>query len=61
VALLADLDAELRKRSDGKRSLDDVVKQLRKRRQVSVQDLRAIATDLLHGTPAKTLSTPLLD
>ncbi|MDP1699000.1 MAG: hypothetical protein Q8L45_14650 [Xanthomonadaceae bacterium] len=61
VALLADLDAELRKRSDGKRSLDDVVKQLRKRRQVSVQDLRAITADLLHGSPAKTLETPLLD
>src|SRR3546814_6893847 len=32
VALLADLDHELRQRSGGKHSLDDVVKALRKRR-----------------------------
>lgn len=60
VALLADLDHELRKRSDGRHSLDDVVKVLRKRHQVSVQDLREITRALL-GAPAKVLDTPLLD
>lgn len=60
VALLADLDHELRQRSGGKHSLDDVVKALRKRQQVSVQDVREIARALL-GSPAKTLDTALVD
>ncbi len=61
VALLSDLDRELRKRSDDKHSLDDVVKVLRKRREVSIVDLREISAGLLGGSPAKTLDTPLLD
>jgi len=61
VALLSDLDRELRKRSDGNRSLDDVVKVLRKRREVSIVDLREISASMLDGSPAKTLDSPLLD
>jgi len=60
VALLADLDGELRARTRGKRSLDDVVTALRERREVSLLDLRGISTALL-AAPAKTLTTPLLD
>lgn len=60
AALFADLDSELRARSHGKRSLDDVVRQLRQRREVSLLDLREISHTLL-GAPPKTLVTPLLD
>lgn len=60
VALLADLDSELRTRSHGKRSLDDVVRQLRQRREVSLPELREISNALL-GSAARTLATPLLD
>jgi len=60
VVLLAALDKEIRHRSHGNRSLDDVTRALRKRRQVSVQDLREIAASVI-GAPAKALDTPLLD
>jgi hypothetical protein len=59
VALLADLDAELRKRSGGKRSLDDVVRPLVGSGRISRDEFRAAAERVLGG-PSVTLKTPLL-
>lgn len=61
VALLADLDREIRGATDGKRSLDDVARALiAKGGRVSTQDVRDAAEDAI-GAPAKTLDSPLLD
>ena len=60
VQLLRELDAEIREGTDGKRSLDDVVKALIRIREVSREDLREQAEKLL-GRPSKVLQTPLLD
>lgn len=60
VVLLAALDKEIRLRTHGNRSLDDVTRALTKRRQVSLQELRDIAAKEI-GAPAKALDTPLLD
>lgn len=60
VVLLAALDTEIRERSHGDHSLDDVVQALIKRRLISLQDLREISRAMI-GAPAKTLETPLLD
>lgn len=60
VVLLAALDKEIRERSHGNRSLDDVVQTLTRRRLVSLQDLREISQKMI-GAPARSLDTPLLD
>lgn len=61
VALFADLDAEIRERSDGSKSLDDVARALmRDGARVSTGDLRD-AVQTIIGAPAKTLAPPLLD
>ncbi len=61
VALFADLDAEIREGSEGRRSLDDVARALmRDGARVSTADLREAAEAAL-GAPSKVLATPLLD
>ena len=60
VQLLRELDAEIRKGTKGKRSLDDVVKALIELREVSREDLRDETAKLL-GRPSAVLDTPLLD
>jgi predicted metalloprotease with PDZ domain len=60
VQLLHELDAEIRERTDDKRSLDDVVQALIPLREVSREDLREIV-EKLTGTPSQVLTTPLLD
>lgn len=58
VALFLDLDRELRSRSKGRHSLDDVVRALIPIRRVSREDLRAEVERLVG--PSKVLDTPLL-
>lgn len=61
VALFADLDAEIERRSKGKANLDTLTRALmRDGRRVSLADLREAAQTLL-GTPSKVLQSPLLD
>jgi hypothetical protein len=60
VALLADLDAEIRQRSDDARSLDDVVRPLVGQGRISRHEFRAEVERVL-GAPSKTLTTPLLE
>ena len=60
VQLLAELDAEIRQRTKGKRNLDDVVRALIPLREVSREDLRE-QVEKLTGSPSKVLATPLLD
>lgn len=60
VQLLRELDAEIRQRTKGKRSLDDVVRALIPLREVSREDLREQVENLT-GAPSKVLATPLLD
>ena len=60
VQLMRELDAELRQRTKGKRSLDDVVRALIPLREVSREDLRD-AVEKLTGAPSDVLATPLLD
>ncbi|HBD19555.1 MAG TPA: hypothetical protein DC063_05365 [Arenimonas sp.] len=60
VQLLRELDAEIRKATKGKRSLDDVVRALIPLREVSREDLREQAGKAL-GRPSRVLDTPLLD
>lgn len=60
VQLLNELDAEIRQRSKGKRSLDDLVKALIPLREVSREDLRE-QVQKLTGAPSQVLATPLLD
>lgn len=57
--LFEDIDREIRAASGGKRSLDDVVQGLMRRRDVSLAELRA-AADKAAGRPVKALDTPLL-
>lgn len=59
VVLFMDLDREIRERTSGKRSLDDVTQRLIQRRKVDLADLRQ-ATQTVLGAPAKTLDSPLL-
>lgn len=60
VALFADLDAEIRAASDGKRNLDAVAQALIEHGgRVSLDDVRAAAEQAI-GAPSKTLDTPLL-
>jgi predicted metalloprotease with PDZ domain len=60
VQLLRELDIEIRQRTKGKRSLDDVVRALIPLREVSREDLRE-QVEKLTGAPSKVLATPLLD
>ncbi|MFY2763593.1 hypothetical protein [Arenimonas sp. MALMAid1274] len=60
VQLFNALDAEIRARTKGKRSLDDVVRALIPLREVSREDLRE-QVQRLTGAPSKVLATPLLD
>jgi len=56
VTIMRDLDAELRERSDGKYSLDDVARQLAEdARPVSVERLRELSAGLAGG-PVESLS-----
>ncbi|QDH69228.1 hypothetical protein [Marilutibacter alkalisoli] len=58
VVLFADLDAEIR--AAGDHSLDDVVRKLMRKRQVSRAALRAAVSDVL-GRESRTLRSTLLD
>ena len=61
VALFADLDKEIRERSKGRNSLDEVARELmRDGERVSTADLRQAAEAAI-GAPSKTLKTSLLD
>ncbi|MBW8367341.1 MAG: hypothetical protein K0M70_05740 [Arenimonas sp.] len=60
VQLFRALDVEVRQRTKGKRSLDDVVRALIPLREVSREDLRE-QVEKLTGAPSKVLATPLLD
>lgn len=60
VQLFAELDAEIAKRTQGKRSLDDVVRALIPLREVSREDLRE-QVEKLTGAPSRVLATPLLN
>lgn len=59
VLLLRDLDQEIRKSSDGARSLDDVAKGLMRMAQVSTEDFINLSENVL-GTKSRTLGTRLL-
>lgn len=60
VALFADLAAEIDRATDGKRSLDDVVRRLIADREVSREALRDAAREVL-GRKSRVLGSPLLD
>ena len=60
VQLLRELDAEIRQRTQDKRSLDDVVQALIPLREVSREDLRE-QVHKLTGAPSQVLASPLLD
>lgn len=59
VLLLHALDEELRERSDGERSLDDLTRALMKKRRVSTDEVIRQAEKLLGGD-SKVLNSPLL-
>lgn len=59
VALLADLDAEIRERSDGGKSMDDVVLRLVKIRDVTWPEFEDVVKDVLGGVP-RTFDAPVL-
>lgn len=58
--LFNDLDREIRKATDGKRSLDDVVHLMIKERKVSTEELREFVEQVM-GKASSTLDTPLLE
>lgn len=60
VQLLAELDAEIRKASKGKRSLDDLIRAVLPLREVSREDLREQAAELI-GRPSVVLQSGVLD
>lgn len=60
VALLRELDTEIRKATKNKRSLDDLVRAVLPLREVSREDLREQAA-LLIGRPSKVLQSDVLD
>ncbi len=60
VVLLDRLDREIRQRSEGQYSLDDVTRQLMGIRTVSLSDLRQ-ATAALIGSDIRALESPLLE
>ena len=57
--LLQDLDREIRRRTDDRRDLDDVVRKLMRIGKVSLADLRTAALEVIGGK-ATTLDSPLL-
>ena len=59
VLLLQDLDKEIRQRTKDAKSFDDVVRELIKKRTVSLEELRA-ATEAVIGARSRTLDSPLL-
>ena len=59
VLLLQDLDREIRKRTDNKRSLDDVSRGLMRLDVVSTKDFISVSEDVIGG-PSKVLDTALL-
>lgn len=59
VLLLNDLDTELRRRSDGQHSLDDLTRALMRLEKVSTADLVEISENLMGG-PSRVLDTRLL-
>lgn len=59
VVLFIDLDREIRERTRGKRSIDDVAQRLIQRRKVDLADLKQV-TQAVIGAPARTLDSPLL-
>lgn len=60
VVLLSELDAEIRRASGGKRSLDDVTRLIiAAQKKVSTEDFKAAAAKVL-GRPSKVLESPLL-
>ncbi|MCQ4348429.1 hypothetical protein NGA35_13600 [Pseudomonas stutzeri] len=59
VLLLQDLDAEIRKASGNRRSLDDVTRGLMRLKKVSTRDFVQISENVLGG-PSKVLDTRLL-
>ena len=58
VVLLQDVDREIRRRSDDRRNLDDVVRKLMRIGKVSLDDLRAAVQEVIGGKAA-TLDSPL--
>jgi predicted metalloprotease with PDZ domain len=59
VVLLQELDQEIRQRSGGKHSLDDVVQGLMRMDKVSTEDFIELSESLI-GKPSKVLDTKLL-
>jgi len=59
VVLLDELDKEIRKRSNNKYNIDDVVQDLMVLRKVSLDDLRKSAEKLI-GPKIDTFNSPLL-
>ena len=59
VVLLDELDKEIRRRSKGKFSIDDVTHDLMAKRKVSLNDLKHSVKELI-GSEAETLASPLL-
>lgn len=60
VTLFAALNDELRRKSDNRFDLDNLIQSLMGRGRVSIEDVRDEAERLL-GAPSETLVTPLLD
>jgi len=59
VVLFRELDREIRQRTDGQRSLDDVMRRLIEIRVVSREDLEAVVEELT-GRPSAVLQSPLI-
>lgn len=60
VVLFAELDAEIRRRTDERRSLDDLVQALMKIRRPTLEQLREAAEAII-GEPSQTLRSPVLN
>ena len=60
MQLLRELDAEIRKATKNKRSLDDLIRAVLPLREVSREDLREQAAKLI-GRPSKVLQSEVLD
>lgn len=59
VVLFRELDAEIRRNTGGSKSLDDVMRELIERREVSRADLDAVVAGLM-GAPSQVLDTTLI-
>jgi predicted metalloprotease with PDZ domain len=59
VVLVKALDDEIRRRTDGKKSIDHVTRRLMKIGKVSNQQIFAVVEEVI-GAPSKVLDTPLL-